>query len=457
MHSEEYSHRGIWSSKIAFIFAAAGSAIGPGNIWRFPMMVGNNGGAVFVIVYVLVVVLIGLPVMIAELSLGRHSQRNPVGTFERIKPRTPWKLNGYLGVLTSLFILSYISVIAGWAVGYFIKVITGTFTGEVTSQFTEKVFIEFTSNQFQVFLFFMLTIGITVYIVSKGIQGGIEKWVKALMPFLLVLLVFLAIYAISLPGAAKGLAFYLNPDFSKLKGSVVVYALGQAFFSLSLGMGIMITLGSYIRKSENLISLAGWVCFSDTFIAILAGFIIFPTLSAIPGTSPSTGPGLVFQVLPLIFSKIPGGLIFGSLFFILLFIAAVTSTISLLEVPVSFAIDELKWSRTKAVWLSGSLAFLLGAPSALSSGGMTLFTKIDFMGTIDFFFGNLTLAISALVTCIFIVYVWKLKNAIKEIESGIKRFNLRFLWIFSITILAPAAILIILYFIKTITGFSSFN
>lgn len=457
MHSEESSQRGIWSSKIAFIFVAAGSAIGPGNIWRFPMMVGNNGGAVFVIVYVLVVVLIGLPVMIAELSLGRHAQRNPVGAFERIKPRTPWKLNGYLGVLTSLLILSYICVIAGWAVGYFIKILSGTFTGEVTSQFTEKVFTEFASNQFQVFLFFILTIGITVYIVSKGIQGGIEKWVKALMPFLLVLLVFLAIYAISLPGAAKGLSFYLKPDFSKLNGSVVVHALGQAFFSLSLGMGIMITLGSYIGKSENLVSLAGWVCFSDTFIAILAGFIIFPTLFAIPGTSPGTGPGLVFQVLPLIFSKIPGGLIFGSLFFILLFIAAVTSTISLLEVPVSFAIDELKWSRTKASWLMGSLGFLFGTPSALSSGGMTLFTKIDFMGKIDFFFGNLALAISALVTCIFLVYVWKLKNAIKEIESGIKRFKLRSLWVFSIMILSPAAILIILYFIKTITGFSSFN
>ena len=278
MNAKELSERGKWGSKIAFILAASGSAIGLGNIWRFPMVVGQNGGAVFVLVYVLAVALIGFTVMLAELAIGRHTQKNPVGAINRIKPRSPWKFIGYLGILTGICILSFYSVVAGWAAGYLIKTVSGAFRGAVSSQVTEKIFTDFSSNPFQVLLFLMVVIGITTYIISKGVKGGIERWVKVLMPFLFILLIVLAVYAITLPGAGKGLSFYLKPDFSKLSGKVILFALGQAFFSLSLGMGIMITYGSYVRKSENLISLSGWVCLSDTFIALLAGFIIFPTL-----------------------------------------------------------------------------------------------------------------------------------------------------------------------------------
>lgn len=452
MDEKDVKDRGRWGSKIAFILAAAGSAIGLGNIWRFPMMVGKNGGAVFVLVYIIAVVFIGFTVMLAELVIGRHAQKNPVGAIHHIKPRSPWKLIGYLGIMTGVCILSYYSVVAGWALGYLVKTTTGVFRGEITSQLTESVFADFSSNPLQVLLFFVIIIGITTYIISRGVKGGIERWTKILMPLLFILIVFLALRALTLPGASKGISFYLKPDFSKLNGTVILFALGQAFFSLSLGMGTMITYGSYIPKSDNLVSSAAWVCFSDTLIAVLAGVIIFPTLFAIPGISPTAGSGLVFKVFPLIFSKIPGGQVFGSLFFTLLTVAALTSTISLLEVPVAYFVDERDWSRKRAAWIVGSLAFALGIPSALSSGGMKLFTNIDFLGKMDFIFGNISLAFGALLICIFLGYIWGVKKAVQEIFSGNPRFRLKPLWSFSIKFLSPLAIIAILVFIKTIVS-----
>jgi len=450
MEKLDISQRGVWGSKIAFVFAAAGSAIGLGNIWRFPMVVGQNGGALFVLVYILAVALIGFSVMLAELVIGRYSQKNPAGAFEFIKPGSLWKLIGYFGILTAVCILSYYAVIAGWSLGYLVKTASGSFDASLTSELSDQIFTQFSADPFQVILFFLIMIGITTFIVSKGIKGGIERWTKILMPVLFVLIVFLAVRALTLPGAKEGITFYLKPDFSQLSGKLVLFALGQAFFSLSLGMGIMVTYGSYISKSDNLVTSAGWVCFFDSLIAVLAGIIIFPTLFAIPGISPTAGPGLVFKVLPLIFSKIPGGALFGTLFFCLFSIAALTSTISLLEVPVAYFVDERSWSRNKAAILVGLFIFCLGVPSALSSGGMTFFTKIDFMGKMDFIFLSLFLPIGALLICLFLGYVWGVKNATQEILSGNARFKLRSLWSFSIKFLSPIAILIILYFIKTI-------
>ena len=448
----EESPRGRWGSKVAFIFAAAGSAIGLGNIWRFPMAVGQNGGAVFVLVYLIAIVFIGFTVMLAELTIGRHGQKNPVGAIEFIKPRSPWKVIGYLGILTGVGILSYYAVVAGWAVGYLVKMASGSFRGEVTSQLTERMFTEFSSDPWQVLLYFIIIIFITTFIISKGVKGGIERWTKILMPLLFILIVFLAIRALTLPGAEKGISFYLKPDFSKLSGTVILFALGQAFFSLSLGMGTMITYGSYIPKSDNLVSSAGWVCFSDTLIALLAGIIIFPTLFAIPGIEPTAGESLVFMVFPLIFSKIPGGLIFGSLFFLLLSVAAITSTISLLEVPVAYFVDERNWSRKKAAWLIGLLCFLIGIPSALSTGGMQFFTKINFIGNMNFIFGNISLAVGALLISVFLGFVWKVKNAVQEIYSGNPKFKLQPIWAFSVKFLTPIAIIIILIFIRSIVS-----
>jgi NSS family neurotransmitter:Na+ symporter len=442
MNGQEQNQRGLWGSKIAFIFAATGSAIGLGNIWRFPMVVGKYGGAVFVFVYILAVVLVGFTVMLAEMILGRHTQRNAIGAFEHIKPRKPWKIIGYLGLLTSICILSYYSVIAGWAVGYFVKTISGTFKGTITSQMSDQIYTNFVSNPLVALICFLVVIGITTLIISKGVQSGIERWTKILMPILFILIIYLAIKALTLPGASEGVSFYLKPDFSKLNGTVVLFAFGQAFFSLSIGMGIMITYGSYIPKSDNLVTSAAWVSFSDTLIAFLAGIIIFPTLFAIPGIAPTAGPGLVFKVFPLIFSKIPGGNF--------LLVAAITSTISLLEVSVAYFIDERNWSRKKAAFLLGGFAFILGIPSALSSGGMKFFTDIDFMGKFDVIFANISLAVGALLICIFVGWVWGIKKPVEEVRRGNPLFRIRPFWVFSLKFLSPVVLIIILIFIKKI-------
>jgi len=450
MESQQSNQRGNWGSKVAFIFAATGSAIGLGNIWRFPMVVGENGGAAFVFVYIVAVALIGFTVMLAELIVGRHSQKNPVGAIDYIRPRSPWKGIGYLGMVTGIFILSYYGVLAGMIIGYFIKTISGTFRGNVTSQLTEQTFNDFSSNSFLILLFFFIIIAMTTYIISKGVKGGIERYTKVLMPILFVLILFLSIRALTLPGAGEGIKFYLNPDFSKVNFTVIFRALGQAFFSLSLGMGTMITYGSYINKRDNLVSSAGWVSFADTLIAFLAGLIIFPTLFAIPGISPDSGPSLVFKVFPLIFGRLPGGQIFGMLFFLLLLVAAITSTISLLEVPVAFFVDERKWSRTKAAYLMGLCALLLGVPSALSWGGVKFLTRIEFWAKVDLIFGNISLAVGALLICLFVGWVWGVKKAIEEVKSGNRRFSIRLIWVFSVKFLSPIAIIIIL--IKIILG-----
>ncbi|MFC2168885.1 sodium-dependent transporter, partial [Acidobacteriota bacterium] len=374
----------------------------------------------------------------------------PAGAIESIKPKSPWKGIGYLGMVTGIAILSYYAVLAGMLAGYFIKMITGAFRGTVTSQMTEKTFTDFSSNPFLVLIFFAAVLFITTYIISKGVKGGIERYTKVLMPILFVLIIILAIRAITLPGAGEGIKFYLSPDFSKLNFKIIFFALTQAFFSLSLGMGTMITYGSYINKRDNLVSSAGWVSFSDTLIALLAGLIIFPTLFAIPGISPDSGPSLVFKIFPLIFSKLPGGQIFGMLFFLLLLVAAITSTISLLEVPVAYFVDEKKWSRGKAAVLMGLCAAALGVPSALSWGGVEFLTKWEFWAKVDLIFGNISLALGALLICLFVGWVWGIKKAIAEIKSSGTKFAIQHIWKFSLKFLSPIAILYIL--IKIIIG-----
>jgi NSS family neurotransmitter:Na+ symporter len=452
MEGQDKSARGVWGSKVAFILAATGSAIGLGNIWRFPTMVSQNGGAVFVFVYILAVAFIGFTVMLAELTLGRHAQRNPVGAIDYIRPRSPWKLIGYLGIVTGVCILSFYAVVAGWAAGYIFKTATGAFKGKLTAETTNQIFNNFSSDPIQVFLFFGLIMGLTIFIISKGVKKGIENWTKILMPVLFLLIVLLAVRALTLPGALKGLTFYLKPDFSKLSGTVILFAVGQAFFSLSLGMGTMITYGSYISKSDNLVSSAGWVSFADTLVALLAGLIIFPTLAFSGQPGNVGGEGLAFQIFPIILSELPGGYIFGILFFTLLTVAALTSTISLLEVPVAYLVDERNWTRKKAVLVIGVITFIIGIPSALSTGGLEFFTKLKVLSFFALAFGNISLAVGALFICIFVGYIWGVKNALKEVASGNPRFRLRYIWTFSIMFLTPIAILFILYFIKTIAA-----
>jgi NSS family neurotransmitter:Na+ symporter len=454
MAERKISGRGTWGSKIAFILAAAGSAIGLGSLWRFPIMVGRMGGAVYVFAYILAVFFIGFTEMLAELAIGRHTQKNPVGAFEAIRPRSGWKYLGYAGVVTTIAILSYYAVVAGWAFGYLYKTIFGLFRN-ITWESSAALFNRFVANPWESLFCFLVVMGITTYIISRGVQSGIERFAKILMPLLFILMIFLAFRALTLPGASRGVAFYLKPELSKIDVKVLFFALGQAFYSLSLGMGIMITYGSYISREENLVSSAGWVCFSTTLVAFLAGIIIYPTLFATPDLTPEKfepSLGLMFQTIPLVIAKLPGGFLFGVLFFILLQVAALTSTVSLLEVPVAFLIDEHKWARPKAALFLGGLSFLLGIPSALSVGASTALTRFGFFNKMDLIFGNILLAVGGLGVLIFLVYFWGIKPALEEIRAGCPRFRLEPLWVFNVRFLAPLAILILLIFIKTITG-----
>lgn len=442
------AHRGQWTSKLGFVLAAAGSAIGLGNIWRFPYITGQNGGAAFVVVYLACIIFICLPYLFAELALGRHSQKNPVGAIEAIKGRTPWMVVGGLCVLTGIFILSYYGVIAGWTFGYIFKNVISPDTS----------FGDFIATPTLVIPLFALFLGFTAFIVYGGVEGGIERAAKVLMPVLLILMLLVIVRAVTLEGASEGLSFYLNPDFSKIDGPAVVAALGQAFFSLSLGMGAMITYGSYLPKGENLLSAGGYVALFDTVIALLAGLMIFPAVFALGG-NPGEGPALVFVTLPDLFQQMPFGTVVGILFFLLLSIAALTSTVSLMEVVVSYFIDEQKWSRARSVFVITGVTFLFGLPAALSQGISPALTDMtwlvgesgflgatDFLSIMDAIWGNISLALGALLLCIFAGWVWSTASAAEEVRSGAGGFTpgAARVWGFFIKYICPLVIFVVL-------------
>jgi len=445
--------RGNWNSRIGFILAASGSAVGLGNIWRFPYTAGKNGGAAFLLIYLAAIVVLALPVLLAEAALGRATGRNPVGAFKALAPRGLWKGFGYLGVTAGFMILSYYAVIAGWTLGYFLKALRGEFNalaaaGKDAAVVSQQTFGTFTATPVLQIILLAVFLGLTVYVTSRGVSGGIERWSKLLMPVLLVLLVVLMIRSLTLDGAGVGLKFYLKPDFSRITPSVVIAAMGQAFFSLSLGVGTMITYGSYVRKNENLPASAGWIALCDTIIAITAGFIIFPAVFS-QGMDPAGGPGLVFNILPVIFAKIPLGQVFGSLFFLLLAIAALTTTVSLLEVPVAYFIDERGWTRRRAAWITGIFCVIMGIPAALSQGSVGFLSRLplvnmDFLSLWDLIWGNLVLSIGALFIAVFVGWVWKSSKALMEISRGGGRFRLALFWVIAIRYVAPALILVIL-------------
>jgi NSS family neurotransmitter:Na+ symporter len=439
--------RGNWGSRVGFILAAAGSAIGLGNIWRFPYITGKNGGALFVLIYIGCVIALGLPVMLAEFALGRATARNPVGAFKAIRPGSKWSYTGYLGVVTGVMILSFYSVVAGWTLGYFYKSLSGEFNAIVKEQ-AAGIFAAFIASPWLQVLLLAVFMFLTVYIVVKGVAAGLEKYSKILMPALFLIMILLMVRSLTLPGAEKGLLFYLKPDFAKINGRVFLEAMGQAFFSLSLGMGTMLTYGSYLGKKENLVSSAAWVAALDTAVAILAGFIIFPALFS-QNMAPDQGPGLVFKILPVIFAHMPGGMWFGALFFVLLAVAALTSTISILEVPVAFLIDEKEWSRCRASWLMAALAFVFGVPSALAGGGLKIFTRlpvlhIDFLSLWDKIWGNVALSAGAFFIAVFVAHVWKTANALEEITANGVTFRLARFWVLSIKYVCPLLILVVL-------------
>ncbi len=455
--------RGLWSSRFAFVLAAAGSAVGLGNIWGFPTTAAQNGGGGFVLVYILCILLVGLPVMLAEMVIGRAGEKNAVGALQHLKPGTPWYLVGVLGVITGFVILSFYSVIAGWTVFYFIQAAGGALKvpeGQDSATYFGEMFTTMTANPGYEILFVAIFMIATIAIVAAGVRKGIERAVKIMMPLLFVLLILLIGRSITLEGAGEGLRHYLKPDFNAINRDVIIMAMGQAFFSLSLGMGVMITYGSYLRKEECLPSSAGYVVTTDSLIAIFAGLIVFPVIFfmvAVHGAEAedlvAQGAGLVFVIFPQILVELPGGAavtaIFGSAFFLLLAIAALTSAISLLEVVTAHFVDDWKIPRKKAAWGLGGIIFLLAIPSALSQGAVDWLSDGGFFGvsffdllyiiTFRFF-----LPVGALGLALFVGWAWGLKNASLAIQTGTPNFRLEKLWQIMIRYVAPIAIAVIL-------------
>jgi len=439
--------RGAWSSKIGFILAGAGSAVGLGNIWRFPYMTGANGGGIFVVFYLLFCFLIGYPVMIAELTLGRHTEKNPVGMLKKLSGKRRWKLVGGLCVLSGFIIFSWYSVVAGWVVGYLYKTSVGTFNNIQDPAVVSEIYTEFVKSQFTVSFLHGLIIFSTAYVVYRGIKGGIEMLSKCLMPLLLIILILLAIRSVTLPGAYSGIEFYLKPDFSKFSGTMILAAMGQALFSLSLGMGTMITYGSYLSKKENIPVSAAWITSFEVLISLLAGFVIMPAVSAM-GQNFAAGPKLIFEVLPSIFGAMPGGYFFGIGFFVLVLIACLTSTVSILEVPVSYFVDEKQWTRRKSVFFVAVIAFIIGTPAAWAHGASDFWSKlpgidIDFFTIISTAFGDISLSIGAFFIAIFVAWKFGVNRASEEILSEGNSFKIEKYWKFLIKYIAPITIFLI--------------
>ncbi len=443
MKAESNNQRGFWGSRLGFILAASGSAIGLGNIWKFPYIVGQNGGGAFVLIYLVCIFVIGTPIMLAEFTLGRKTNRNPVGAFEQLKPNSPWTGIGYMGVLAGFLILSFYGVVGGWTFAYVAKSLTGSVLAFPSPKEAGAFFGSFIGNTREVLFYHALFMGVCIAIVIRGVHGGIEKACDILMPMLVVILLLLMVRSLSLDGAMKGVAFYLAPDFSKITLNVILIALGQAFFSLSLGMGCMITYGSYLSEKENLTSSTVYVVMFDTLIALLVGMVIFPAVFAM-GLEPTEGPGLVFSVLPTVFADMPLGNSVAVIFFILLAIAAITSGISLLEVVVAYFIDQRGWDRKRAVLIVGFVIFAFGIPSGLSFGIMANIKVLgmNFFDHIDNIASNYLLPLGGMLTAIFVGWTWGTEYAHQEIEKHENIFGFPWAqcWEFLIRYITPVAV-----------------
>ncbi len=434
-------NRDSFGSKFGIIAAAAGSAVGLGNIWKFPYITGQNGGGAFLIIYLICVLMLGIPVMISEFSIGRRGQRNVFGSFKTLAPGTPWYFVGIMGVVAAFVILSFYSAVAGWTLEYMVRSVTMGFSNQDTTQLG-AAFNEFLKHPFRPIIWQLLFMVFTALIVAGGIKNGIERYNKFLMPLLVLFLVLLCIRSISLPGASKGLAFLFYPDFSKVTIKTLLFAMGQAFFSLSLGMGTLITYASYFRKSDDLGRTAVNVSLADTIVAILAGVVIFPAVFSF-NIEPTAGPSLVFITLPEIFSQLPLGNLLELVFFVLLAVAALTSTVSVLEVVVAYFSEELKISRRKATLLATISISFLGVLASLSFGplsGITLLGKSIF-DMLDFFASNILLPLGGLLIVVFVGWFLKKEDIADEISnSGTLKVRYLPIYRFIIRFIAPVAI-----------------
>ncbi|MEX0681120.1 MAG: sodium-dependent transporter [Balneolales bacterium] len=442
--SAQKTDRGNWNTKLGFVLAAAGSAVGLGNIWGFPTQVADNGGASYILIYLLCCLTVGLPVMIAEFTIGRHTRRNPVGAFKKLGSGWFPPLIGLWGVLCGVMILSFYLVIAGWTLGFIFEELFYFFGFISASQWVSDLGNGL-KNAFFAIVFMLATIGI----ITGGVSNGIERATKTMMPILVLVLIIMIGYVVTLEGSAAGIRMYLLPDLSAINTNLVFSALGQAFFSLSLGMGALLTYGSYLKKNQNIVESAIYVTFADIGIAILAGLLVIPAMFVAQhaGITIMDDDGrlfasttLVFDVLPNLFKSMGGffGLLFGTSFFILLSMAALTSTISLLEVPVSYAIDEKNITRKKAAWIIGTIVMAFAVVISFYT------SLIDILVVI---FNNVGLPLGGLMLCVFLAYFWKTDNALEELKNGfesLENSTFAVVWSFFIKYICPLLIGLVL-------------
>ena len=443
------NQREQWGSKLGFILAASGSAVGIGNIWKYPHMAGQNGGAAFTVVYLVCILVVGLSIVIAELVIGRRTQLSPVGAFEKLAPGTNWKWVGFLGVASAFVILSFYGVVGGWIMKYIVISITGGFkelSGDPAA--ASSVFNNYINGTWSPIFFQVIFMTVCIWVIVNGVKGGIEKWSKIMMPLIIILLGALAVRGMTLPGGMEGISFLFKPRFEDLTASSVVLALGHSFFTLSLGMGTMITYGSYLGRKQNLLNSALWVIALDTAIAMLAGVAIFTTVFAL-GANPAEGPGLIFVVLPSVFPQLDAGTLWGTLFFFLLFMAALTSAISILEVVTAYFIDQKGWTRKKATIRFGLVITIVGAFCSFSMGGginITEFLGMSFFDFMDDLSSKYMLPIGGMLTAIFVLKKWGVDHFIEELKTGMDK-----------SIISKEIIIVLLGIAATVVGFIIIN
>ena len=434
--------RESFATKFGVIAATAGSAVGLGNIWRFPYLTGENGGAAFLLIYLGFVLLIGIPVMLSEFVIGRSARKNPYGAFRMLAPGKPWYLVGLMGIAAAFMILAFYTTVAGWTLEYMYQSVINGFEAKSGEQLSE-MFVTFRSGSWRPLMWFLVFMAMTAGIIFMGVKKGIEKSTIILMPLLFVILLVLGVRSLMLPGSMEGIRFLFNPDFSKITGSSILAALGQVFFSMSIGMGTLITYSSYFPKKDNLFTTSLSVAFTDTLVAVLAGIAIFPAVFSFH-IAPGYGEGLVFVTLPGIFQQMPGGNFFALLFFLLLGLAALTSTISVLEVIVAFFVEQLNLTRKAATWIAASTVSILGFMCALSWNSLLEGVRIfgfNIFGLLDFTSANILLPVGGFFIVIFVAWFFGRDKTKAELSnSGTLKAGYLPVYLFIIRFIAPVAL-----------------
>lgn len=446
------NQRALFATKIGAIAATVGSAVGLGNIWRFPYEAGVHGGGAFLLLYIFFIIILGVPVLCSEFTLGMASRKGIFGAYESFKPGSKWGKAGFIGIIASILILGFYSVVSGWTMEYMMQAVTGNIYGQSEEQL-HNAFSEFTSG-WRPIMWTLIFLAINYVVIIRGVEKGIETMSNILTPLLLIIIVAFCINSLYLPAAKEGLEFLFKPDFSAITPSVVIGALGQAFFSLSLGLGCMLTYSSYFKENTDIVKSAGITATLDTLIAIMAGILIFPAVFSF-GFSPSGGPKLVFEVLPAIFSQMTGGRIWSMLFFFMLFLASLTSTISMTEITVTYLTENRHMKRKKACGIVIGITTVLGILCALSSSYFTTFKlpvigQLNFFDWFDYFSSNILLPLGGLVASLFVGWILDKKILRKFLSltsngkpAGSFRKGLVSAIIFAIRYIAPLLITII--------------